>query len=44
MRKDKELTEKIAWFCAKRDELLRETSREKVLADADRIVRSWRAI
>ncbi|EJT52727.1 hypothetical protein A1Q1_02062 [Trichosporon asahii var. asahii CBS 2479] len=38
VRKDKELTEKIAWFCAKRDELLRETPREKILADADRIL------
>ncbi|GMK55243.1 hypothetical protein CspeluHIS016_0202990 [Cutaneotrichosporon spelunceum] len=38
VRKDRELTEKIEWFKAKRDELMRELPMEKLEADADRIL------
>jgi DNA polymerase kappa len=38
VRKDQELTEKIEWFKAKRDELVRESPMEQLAADADRIV------
>ena len=43
VRKDKELTEKIAWFKAKRDELMKEANVSRLEADADRIVSpaSW---
>ncbi|BEJ16343.1 hypothetical protein CspHIS471_0509480 [Cutaneotrichosporon sp. HIS471] len=38
VRKDQELTEKIEWFKAKRDELVRESPMERLEADADRIL------
>ncbi|WVN87573.1 uncharacterized protein L203_102756 [Cryptococcus depauperatus CBS 7841] len=38
VRKDKELTEKIAWYQTKRDELMRMASRDQLEADADRIL------
>ncbi|KLT45428.1 DNA/RNA polymerase [Cutaneotrichosporon oleaginosum] len=38
VRKDQELTEKIEWFKAKRDELVRESPMERLESDADRIL------
>lgn len=39
VRKDQELTEKIAWYRNKRDELMRMAPRDQLEAEADRILR-----
>ncbi|WVF71330.1 hypothetical protein IAT40_006133 [Kwoniella sp. CBS 6097] len=38
VRKDKELTEKIEWYRAKRDELMKSADRERLEVEADRIL------
>ncbi|KIR26929.1 DNA polymerase kappa subunit [Cryptococcus deuterogattii LA55] len=38
VRKDQELTEKIAWYRSKRDELMRMAPRDQLEAEADRIL------